>query len=133
MSQENVELVRRVIDAYNRRDFDALHALHHLDIEIDWSASLGPEPRVYRGHEEAADFYDNYLGTFERVELVPDRFIEAGDSVVVPNAAHLQGREGIQTVARSTLVYELRGGLVARICLYQQTADALEAVGLGGN
>ena len=130
MSQENVEIVRRAIEAFNRRDVDALEALNHPDIEIDWSASVGPEPRIYRGQEEAALFYSDYLGTFERVQLVPDRFIQSGDSVVVPNAAQLRGRDGIQTVARSTLVYELRGGLIARVCLYQEMAEALEAVGL---
>ena len=130
MSQENVEIVRRAIEAFNRRDVDALEALNHPDIEIDWSASVGPEPRIYRGQEEVALFYNDYLGIFDRVQLVPDRFIESGDSVVVPNAAQLRGRDGIKTVARSTLVYELRGGLIARVCLYQETAEALEAAGL---
>ena len=130
MSQENVELVRRTIDAYNRRDRDTLQALNHPDIEIDWSASIGPEPRIYRGREQAADFYDNFLDMFERVRLVPERFIEAGDAVVVPNSADVRGRDGIQTVARSTLVYEIRGGRIVRVRLYQDIADALEAVGL---
>ena len=67
---------------------------------------------------------------FERVQLVPERFIEAGEAVVVPNSAELMGRQGIQTVARSTLVYEVRGGRIVRVRLYQETAEALEAVGL---
>ena len=130
MSRESVELVRRVIDAFNRRDVDALRALNHPDIEIDWSASLGPEPRIYRGPEEAAEFFNNYLGIFERVHLVPERFIDSGDLVVVPNTAQLRGRDGIQTVARSALVYEVRGGRILRLRLHQETSDALDAVGL---
>jgi ketosteroid isomerase-like protein len=130
MSQENVELVRRAFDAYNRRDRDTLQALHHPDIEVDWSASPGPESRIYRGQEQAADFYDDFLDMFERVHLVPERFIDAGDAVVVPNSAELRGRDGIQTVARSTWVYEVRGGRIVRVRFYRATADALEAVGL---
>jgi ketosteroid isomerase-like protein len=130
MSQENVELVRRAFDAYNRRDRDTLQALHHPDIELDWSASVGPESRIYRGREQAGDFYDDFLDMFERVHLVPERFIEAGDAVVVPNSAELRGRDGIQMVARSTWVYEVRGGRIARVRFYQKTADALEAVGV---
>ena len=130
MSHENVELVRRSIAAYNSRDFETLQELNHPDIEVDWSASVGPEPGIYRGHEQVADFYKSFLNMFDRVQLVPDRFIESGDSVVVPNAAQLRGRDGIRTVARSTLVFELRGGRIARIRLYQETAEALEAVGL---
>jgi DNA-binding NarL/FixJ family response regulator len=33
MSHENVDLVRRQIGAYNRRDFDGLRALNHLEVE----------------------------------------------------------------------------------------------------
>jgi ketosteroid isomerase-like protein len=75
-------------------------------------------------------FYRNFLETFDDVRMEPQRFIESGDSVVVPNTAHLRGRDGIETVARSTLLFEVRRGLIARVCLYQETHEALEAVGL---
>ena len=130
MSQENVEVARRVIDAYNRRDFEAIRALNHPDVELDWSASVGLEPGIYRGQETVIRFFENFVGTFERVTLEPERFIESGDLVVVPNSAQLRGRDGIETVTRSALVFEISGGRVARICLYQGTRDALEAVGL---
>jgi hypothetical protein len=48
----------------------------------------------------------------------------------VPNVAHVRGRDGIRTEARSTLVYELRDGLVTRVRMYQETAEAIEAVRL---
>ena len=74
--------------------------------------------------------YQTFLGTFQDVVIEPDRFIESGDSVVVPNSAQIRGRDGIETVARSALVFEVRSGHLARICLYQETREALEAVGL---
>jgi uncharacterized protein len=130
MSQENVEVVRRAIAAYNRRDFEAMRALNHPDVELDWSASRGLRAGVYRGLEEVFGFYRDFLGTFEKVVVEPDRFIESGDSVVVPNSAQIRGRDGIETVARSALVFEVRGGRLARIRLYQETREALEAAGL---
>jgi ketosteroid isomerase-like protein len=130
MSQENVEVVRAAIDAYNRRDFEAMRALNHPDVELDWSASRGLAAGVYRGEENVFGLYRDYFGTFEEVVIEPDRFIEAGDSVVVPNSAQVRGRDGIKTVARSALVFELRGGRLTRICLYQETREALEAAGL---
>jgi ketosteroid isomerase-like protein len=129
MSEENVELVRRSIAAYNRRDFEALRALNAPDMEVDWSASRGLQAGIYQGREEVLRFYESFLEMFEKVDIEPERFIESGDSVVVPNAAQIRGRDGIETVARSALVFELRGGLIARICLYQETREALEAVG----
>ena len=130
MSEENVELVRRGIAAYNRRDFEAMREITDPDTELDWSASRGLEAGVYRGVEGAFRFYRKFLDTFEKVEIEAQRFIESGDSVVVPNTAHMRGRDGIETVARSTFVFEVRNGLISRICLYQETHEALEAVGL---
>jgi len=130
MSHGSVEVVQRAIDALNRRDIEALRALSHPEIEVDWSASRGLEPRVYRGWDEIMGFYQNLFESFERIHVKPDRFIDAGDSVVVPYSAEARGRHGVDTVARSALVYEVRGGRVARVCLYQETAQAFEAVGL---
>ncbi len=129
MSQENVEVVRRAIAAYNRRDFEAIRDLNHPDVQVDWSASRGLAAGVYQGQEEVMRFYQDFLGTFEEVQIEPERFIESGDSVVVPNSAQIRGRDGIEVVARSAIVFEIRGGLVARICLYQDTHEALEATG----
>jgi ketosteroid isomerase-like protein len=130
MSQENVEVVRRAIAAYNRRDFKAMRVLNHPDVELDWSASRGLRAGVYRGLEEVFAFYREFLGTFEEVVMEPDRFIEFGDSIIVPNTAQVRGRDGIETVAKSALVFELRGGRIFRIRLYQGTREALEAAGL---
>ena len=53
MSQENVEIVRRVSDAYNRRDVGAM--LDELHPEIEWHPWLqiqfGGGATVYRGHQ----------------------------------------------------------------------------------
>jgi ketosteroid isomerase-like protein len=66
MSHENVELVRRAIAAYNRRDFDALRALNHPEIELDYSASRGVEAGIYRGEDGVFRFYRGFFETFER-------------------------------------------------------------------
>ena len=131
MSEENVEVVRRAIDAYNRRDLEGMKAEAHPDVEVDWSASRGLEAGVYRGFEETDAFYENWFDMFE-IRLEPERFIESGDLVLVPNTAVTRGRDGIEAVARSCIVYELRGGLITRICLYQETREALEAAALRG-
>jgi ketosteroid isomerase-like protein len=130
MSQENVEVVKQAIAAYNRRDFEAMQMLNHPDVQLDWSASRGIEAGVYRGWEAVARFYQSYFDTFAEINIEPDRFIESGDSVVVPNHAQVRGRDGIEAVAQSTLVFEIRSGRLAGLCLYQETYEALEAVGL---
>jgi ketosteroid isomerase-like protein len=130
MSQENVGIVRAALDAYTRRDFVGMRALNHSDMELDWSASRGLLAGVYRGLDEVFGLYRDYFATFEEVVVEPERFIESGDSVIVPNTAQVRGRDGIETVARSALVFEVRDGLIGRICLYQEAREALEAFGL---
>ena len=130
MSRENIELTRQVIEAYNRRDIEAIRALNDPDVELDWSASRGFDAAVYRGRDAVLDFYDNFYDTFEAVTVEPQRFIEAGDAVVVPNSGRVRGRAGIEASARSALVFSFRHNRVSRVCLYQETEDALEAVGL---
>ena len=54
MSQENVEVVRRHVEAWNRCDLMTLSALWRSDGEIDWSRARGPLKGVYRGQRERA-------------------------------------------------------------------------------
>jgi ketosteroid isomerase-like protein len=132
MSQANVELTKRAIDAYNRRDVEALRAVNDPDVEIDWSASRGVEAGVYRGIDAALLFYQGYFDAFEEILIEPEGFRDAGESVLVPNISRSRGREGIEVFARSALVFTFRAGRVVRVCLYQETGRALEAIGLAG-
>jgi ketosteroid isomerase-like protein len=130
MSQRNVEVVRESVAAYGRRDVDTLRRLSDPDVELDWSASLGLQARVYSGFDTALDFYREYFEVFEMISFEQLRFIDDGDSVVVPNIAVQRGRDGIEVTARSTLLFRLRDGLITHIRLYQHTEEALEAIGL---
>jgi len=130
VSHENVEIVRRSLDAYSRRDVDTLRMLNHPGLELDWSASRGSLAGVYRGLDEALRFYAEYYEVFEATVVKPDRFVETGDLVVVPNVVYQRGRDGIEVTARSTLVYAVHNRQITRVCLYQDEAEALKAVGL---
>ncbi len=130
MSQENVEVVKRVIDAYNRRDLAGLEAFNHPDVEFDWSASRGFVAGVYRGFDEFQRFWKSYFDAFAEIAAEPERFIDAGESVVVPNVVHIRGRDGIEVSARSAIVFTFRSHRIRRMCLYQETDEALKAVGL---
>jgi ketosteroid isomerase-like protein len=129
MSQENVEIVRAVYDAYNRGDLDA--AFKHVapDSVLDWSRAVGPQRGVYE-LDQMRPFFADFLDTFDSTRVEPDEFIDAGDHVVVPQTGYLKGRDGIEATARVTLGWTLRDSAVIGICLYQEKAEALEAAGL---
>jgi ketosteroid isomerase-like protein len=87
------------------------------------------EAGVYNGMDAALPLFQAYFDTFEETVFEPDCFIDAGESVVVPNVSRSRGREGIEVFARSAIVFTFRRGRVIRICLYQDKEQALKAVG----
>ena len=129
MSQENVELVKAVLDAYNREDWDAVFRDIAPDAELDMSRAVGPTQGVFKPDQVRRvlmDFRENW----ESLRIEPHEFIEAGDLVVVPWTMHVEGRDGIEAAARVAVVWTVRDGVIQCASLYQERQDALEAVGL---
>ena len=129
MAQENVELVKAVLDAYNREDWDAAFRDIAPDAELDMSRAVGPTQGVFKPDQVRrvlVDFRENW----ESVRIEPHEFIEAGDLVVVPWTMHVTGRDGIAATARVAVVWTVRDGVIQGAALYQERQDALEAVGL---
>jgi ketosteroid isomerase-like protein len=129
MSQENVELVRTGIDAYNRRDMDTLLERIASDFVFDRSRSISPERGILT-LDQFRSWVEDTWATFEVFRFEAHEFIEAGDHVVVPVTAHARGRDGIEITANTATVYTFRDGELARLTMYQGRQDALEAVGL---
>jgi ketosteroid isomerase-like protein len=130
MSQQIVEIVRRHTEAWNRQDLRTWLALFSAGAEIDWSRSRAPFRGVYRGHGEHEVFWDAFWSVFEDVRVEMHSFTEVGSEVVVPNTAHVRGRDGMEVVARSTFVFTVENGQITRLRLFQERAEALEAAGL---
>src|SRR6478672_10059734 len=130
MSEANVDAVRRLTDAWNRRDLTRWIASFSAGGEMDWSRSRGPLKGVYRGRGELQVFWDAFWSTFEDVQVELHGFTEVGREVVVPNTAHIRGRQGIEVVAVIMFVYTVENGQVTRQRLFQEKAEALEAAGL---
>jgi ketosteroid isomerase-like protein len=130
MSQENVEVVRRNQEAWNRRDLRTWLASFRSDAEIDWSRARGPFRGIYRGYGGFEAFWEVFWSTFDDVQVETYGFAEAGSEVVVSNTAHVRGREGIEVTARSTFVWTVENGQITRLRMFQERSEALEAAGL---
>src|SRR3954469_22690115 len=130
MSQENVEIVRRSTDAYNRRDLDGIVEHWAPDAVLDWSNSRGLEAGVYRGHDEIRAFTKRFLAAWEDVRLeIADPIVVDDDVLIVENVTYLRGRDGIETQARSAWLTTFRDGHQTLVTLYQTKQEALEAAG----
>jgi ketosteroid isomerase-like protein len=131
MSQENVEVVRRVFEARNQGDIEAVLACATPDVVIDFSGSTGPWAGIYRGEEGIRRNWGVLAEAFDQFRWEAEEYIDAGDAVVVPARFYSRGREsGVETVSRGAQVYWLTSGKIMRYRQCQDRAEALEAVGL---
>jgi ketosteroid isomerase-like protein len=133
MSRENVEIVRQVLDAFNRRDDETVRALWTADGEW-WPAFLGGgllEGAVYRGHEGVAEFIEVQAETWETIVAEPVDMRDLGNRVLVTVHLKAVGRTSGVAVDRTTWnVFELRDDKVSAGRVYATKEEALEAVGL---
>jgi uncharacterized protein len=131
MSEENVETVRRVLEARNRGDIDVVMTYAAPDIEFDLSASAGTFAGVYTGHQALRRLWAAWSEVFSEMNWEAEEYIDAGDAVVVPVRFHSRGRgSGVETVTRAVHVYWLKDGRVVRYRQLQTRAAAFEAAGL---
>jgi ketosteroid isomerase-like protein len=133
MSEENVEIVRRWIEAFNRGGVDM--AAHFVDSDVEWTTTgLYIEAGTYRGHEGVLRYLDALAAEFEDFRSEPEELIDAGDQVVVPVRITGRGRQsGAPVDLAFTMVVSLRNGRIFRIRNFPEKAEALEAAGLGGS
>jgi uncharacterized protein len=131
VSEENVEIVRGIYDALDSEDVGL--ALSAIDPEVVWDLSnhSWPGDDQYFGHEGIVEVLSEWMGAFEDYTIKPERFIDAGDRVVViqrETAWHKGTDTGIDR--RQASIYTMRDRRAIRIDHYLDIPQALEAAGL---
>jgi ketosteroid isomerase-like protein len=129
MSQENVEAMRRWLEAISSEDFDAALALVHPDIEL---VPPGGQP-PYRGAESVRRWMEP--DAFQEQVVTPVDIVVAADRTIL-GRQHLKARgtgSGIELEGHSWSVWTFdEAGLITRIEIYldHEEDKALEAAGL---
>jgi ketosteroid isomerase-like protein len=90
MSHAKVGIVKRVIDAYNRRDVNDFDEL--LTPDYEWFPALvrGVEGGSYRGREGVEKYFAEVRDTWESNRTVPDEFRDLGGRVLM--LGRMEGR-----------------------------------------
>src|SRR3954463_2421970 len=97
MSEENVEMIRAAMEAWNRRDWDEALKDAAPDFVLDNSMNAGEWRGVHRGSDEVKRTWGMFTEAWQSVRIEVLEFIEAKESVVVTRQkAHFVGREGIE-------------------------------------
>ena len=137
MSEQNVEIVRRMLEAWRlgaeRDDPAAVFESGTVAADLEWIPSRGfPGPRSYRSREGVVEYFRTWTEGFDGWSFEIERLIEApGDRVVALVHQTATGKGSGASVEMDTgFVYELEAGQVIRIRNYLDLAEALEAAGL---
>jgi ketosteroid isomerase-like protein len=131
MSEENVAVVRRGYEAFNRGDLDGMVADFAPTFEYIASGAVPGTGGVYRGPEGMKEFM-GWFGEFSGARAEINELIDGGDQVLVGITALGRGkRSGVAASGWHVWhVWALRGGKIVRGEGFTDRADALEAAGL---
>jgi len=131
MSQENVELTRRLFELFNERELDAFWSL--IDEDVEWhSRADEPDADVYYGQESFGRYVDGWLETFPDVRLeFAGESVDLGDQVITPT--HLVGTAratGIEVREPYSVLIKMSEHKIVLGREFHKNTEALKAVGL---
>jgi ketosteroid isomerase-like protein len=133
MSEENLALARRAIDALNRGDFDGLLAF--LSPDVVWEALEGVSgiDELYCGRAEVREWIALMLENTEGViHVESERMADLGDDrvfIAVVLTARRRG-SGVPFEYRTWQIVWFADGLITRRQVFWTRAEALRTAGL---
>jgi ketosteroid isomerase-like protein len=134
MSEENVEIVRGLATAFQRRQHEGVFDLYAADIEWDARQTpTGASEGIYHGHDGVRAFWRDWLSAWSDLSFEIEDIRDAGDDVVllIRNQRHWGRHSGIETQAPDYgMVFTFGGGKIVRNRIYADQQAALEAAGL---
>jgi ketosteroid isomerase-like protein len=131
MSQENVELVRKSIGAWNQRDRETLMSYTTSDVQWESGGPAAVEQPFYRGRDELARGTEALWETWEEFRLQETDVRDLGDSVLWLGRMQLRGGAShVQLDQEFAIRFSVRDGEIARGKAFPSCQDALEAAGL---
>jgi ketosteroid isomerase-like protein len=121
------ELVRRLYEAINARDYEAGFAM--LDEDFEW---VEPEQTLlsgnHRGFEEVRQAIEAQLEVWDEFTIEPEEFHAFGDRVAVPIRQRARGgSSGVEVEIRIGHLWTIRDGKAVRLEVFPASADARKA------
>ena len=138
MSQENVEIVRAVNEAFEagveRGDFGGAwdHEAMAADAEMIPAPEVAPAAASYRGRDGFVEFMLTWTEDFENWSVRLERLIDASDDrvIVFLHQSGVGKGSGVPVELNYGAIFELEEGRVVRLRVFLSPAQALEAAGL---
>jgi ketosteroid isomerase-like protein len=130
MSQENVEIVRRIYEGTSAR-LEAPRELFSPDYEAD-ASDVAPDFGVLRGFDAIQEAFRPYWETFDDFRVEIEEVVHADEKQVITrvrDGGRMKGSDS-EVWNRFFHVWTFADGKVARFSIHSDRRRALEAVGL---
>jgi ketosteroid isomerase-like protein len=129
MSQANVEIAKRLTDAFNRREVETLLDLTTADCEM--TSKLLDARAEFHGREGLESYYGMLADSWEEFQAVAEEYRDLSDRVLVLGRLRGHGKgSGVPVEGPSGVVLDFREGKISRIRLFVDHGEALRAAGL---
>ncbi len=129
MSQENVELVERMLERFHAGDAEGSLTCFSADVITD--ITIRADTPTGHGRQELARIVGSWLSAWEGWREEIDEIRDLGDWVLVRATQRGLGKAtGIEVDTRYVMLFQVRDGELSRMSLHADPAAALEAAGL---
>jgi ketosteroid isomerase-like protein len=123
VSQDNVELVREIYRLWNAQQ----SAGHLIDAQLEY---VNPSYAVESGVRRGRDALGSIREVYPDFRIETERFIDAGDDVVVIGLAHGTSTSGVEVKWRQGYIWTVLDGSAVRFQWFNDPAEALAAAGI---
>jgi ketosteroid isomerase-like protein len=130
VSEQNVELHRRVLEAFNRRDIEAMIACSDPSFEYyPLLSAIGVT--VYHGHEGLRSWFEQLDDAWEELRAEPEAYFDLGEQTLLFYVLRGRGRHsGAEVAMPGAQVCRWREGLGVYAKQYAHREDALRDLGV---
>jgi ketosteroid isomerase-like protein len=130
VSRENIELVRRLVDAFNERDAEKFAQVTTDDFE--WSTSvMAVEGEIFLGREGIETYFSRMRDAWDEFKAEIDSYRDLGERVLISGQIEARGRgSGAPVAAPLDILYDFRDGKISRMSSFLDHDEAMRAAGL---
>lgn len=134
MSEQSVELHRRIYQAFNTRDVDALVALCDPSIVVQ-SVFGAVSGAVYHGHDGVRRWQEDLEEAWgDEIRVEAEAYFDLGEHALAFDALHGRGRQsGAEVALPGAAVTRWRAGQCVYFKAYAQREEALRDLGVSEN
>ena len=134
MSENNVELHRRAVRAFNARDPEAAVALADSSVELH-SAFAAIGGGIYKGHDGIRGYFRDYEDAWgAEIRVQPEAYFDLGEHTILFYVMRGRGQHsGADVEMALTQVARWRDDLLVYFKSYRQREDALSDLGVSAH